>query len=437
MEWYLAFALLAGTVIALMAIGMPVAFAFLCTNIVGGLVFIGGYNSLLQMVDNSTSLITTFTLAPVPLFVLLGSLFFHTGIALRVFDALDMLFGRLPGRLCYITLAGGTLFSTLTGSTMANTAMLGSLMVPEMRRRGYSSQMSMGPILGTGGLAMIIPPSSLAVLLASIAGLDVGGLLIAGLIPGLVLAGLYAGTIFLMVKINPDSAPSYDIVGTQWRQKLNAIVFDILPMALVVFLVVGFIVLGISTPSEAAAFGVLGVLILATVYKKLTWKSIVTSLDEVVRISGMIFFIIINSVVFSQLLALSGASSGMLHWATGFDAAPVVVVLIMVLVLLILGMFIDQISMMLITVPIFFPVVLALGYDPLWFALIMLISLEMSLTTPPFGMLLFVILGVAPKGTTLGQVALSATPYLTCDAILIALLILFPAVSLYLPYLMS
>ncbi len=144
MEWYSAGSLLIGSIVVLMALGFPVAFAFMITNILGIFVFSSGWSTLIQIVDSSTALLTTFTLSPIPMFILMGSLFFHTGLAIRVFDALDKLLGKIPGRLCFLTVIGGSLFSTLTGSTMANTAMLGSLLVPEMQRRGYSRRMSMG-----------------------------------------------------------------------------------------------------------------------------------------------------------------------------------------------------------------------------------------------------------------------------------------------------
>ena len=437
MEWYAAAALLIGSIIGLMAFGIPVAFAFLLTNIMGVFVFSTGWSGLTQIVDNSTSLITTFTLAPIPMFILMGSLFFHTGLAIRVFDALDKLLGRIRGRLCYLTVIGGSLFSTLTGSTMANTAMLGSLLVPEMRRRGYSAHMSMGPILGTGGLAMIIPPSSLGVLLASIANIDVGRLLIAGLLPGVVLASLYGFIIFIQTRIFPDSTPNYDIPSSTLMEKLISVVINIMPMGIVVFMVVGFIILGITTPTEAAAFGVLGVVLLAIAFRCLTWTSIKTSMTGTIKTAGMVFFILMNSTVFSQLLALSGASSGMLEFATGLDLAPFTILAMMFLILLALGMFMDQVSMMLITVPIFFPLAQTLGYDLIWFAIIVLLALEMSLTTPPFGLLLFIMIGVAPKGTTLPQVAIAAAPYLLCDAILVGILVGFPVLALYLPGLMG
>jgi len=437
MEWYAAGALLIGSIIGMMAIGIPVAFAFLLTNIMGIFVFSSGWSGLIQIVDNSTSLITTFTLAPIPMFILMGSLFFHTGLAIRVFDALDKLLGRIRGRLCYLTVIGGSLFSTLTGSTMANTAMLGALLVPEMQRRGYSRHMSMGPILGTGGLAMIIPPSSLGVLLASIANIDVGRLLIAGLLPGIVLAFLYGLNIFIQIRISPESTPAYDVAPSTFGEKLVAIAVNILPMGVVVFMVVGFIILGIATPTEAAAFGVLGVLILAIAFRCLTWSAFKTSINGTIRTAGMVFFILMNSTVFSQLLALSGASSGMLDFATGLDVAPFTLLAMMFLILLALGMFMDQVSMMLITVPIFFPLAQALGYDLIWFAIIVMIALEMSLTTPPFGLLLFIMIGVAPKGTTLPQVALAAAPFLVCDAVLVGILVGAPVLALYLPGLMS
>ncbi len=447
MEWYWAGTILLGCVLGGMALGFPVAFTFLLTNIIGTLVFvIRDYSSvsaflaevflkLPQVADNAPQLITTFTLSPIPMFVLMGSLFFHTGLAIKVFDALDKLLGKIPGRLCYLTVAGGSLFSTLTGSTMANTAMLGSLLVPEMQRRGYSKHMSMGPILGTGGLAMIIPPSSLGVLLASIAGVDVGALLIAGLLPGIVLACLYAMAIYLQLRVWPDSAPSYDVEPTSILEKIRQVVFNILPMGLVVFMVIGFIVLGWATPSESASFGVVGVFILAIANWKLTWSAISKSLIGTIRVVGMVFFILMNSTVFSQLLSLSGASAGLVNWVTAFNLEPIVILLLMIAVLILLGMFMDQVSMMLITVPIFYPIATQLGYDPVWFSLIVLMALEMSATTPPFGLLLFIMMGMV-RGTTLGQVAVAAAPYLFCDVILIALLIFFPQLGLYLPSLM-
>ncbi len=437
MEWYWALATLIGMVIFFMALGVPVAFTFIITNIIGVLIFMGTTSGWVQIADNSTQLITRFTLGPVPMFIMMGALFFHTGLAIRVFDGLDVIFGKLPGRLCFLTVAGGSLFSTLTGSSMANTAMLGSLMVPEMQKRGYNWQMSMGPILGTGGLAMIIPPSALGVLLASVASIDVGKLLIAGFIPGFVLAGLYSLMILLQLKMNPESAPAYDVEMPSVSERIKIVCVNILPMGIIVFMVVGFIILGWATPTEAAAFGVLGVIVVAAGFRVLSFESIRTATHATVKVAAMVFFIIMSSTVFSQLLAFSGASAGLLKWAISFGISKYWVLLLMFFILIALGMFMDATSMMLITVPIFFPLAEQLGFNLIWFGLFVLMTFEMAGTTPPFGLLLYVMLGVAPKGTTLYQVAASAFPFLVCDAILILLMVKWPMIALWLPGLMG
>lgn len=436
-EWYAIAGFLIGMVITFMLLGVPVAFAFLAANIVGAMVYMGGLDAMPQIVVNAVESVTIFALIPVPLFIIMGELFFHTGLAVRVFDTLDLCFGRLPGRLSYITVAGGTIFATLSGSTMANTAMMGSMMVPEMTNRGYKKHMSMGPILGTGGLAMIIPPSALAVLLASLAEIDIGKLLIAGVLPGLVLAALYSILIYAQVKLDPDAAPEYSVEGHSLGQILWSVVLNVLPMGLVVFCVIGLIILGIATPTEAAGFGALGVLVLATVYRAISWDIVVKAFAGSLRVTGMVLLIILASSTFSQLLAFTGASAGLIQWATDIQWAPVVMLLIMFGVLLVLGMFMDQVSMMLLTVPIFFPLATTLQFDLIWFGLVMLLALEISLTTPPFGLLLFVMMGVAPQGTSLWQVALAAAPYIGCALVVLVLLIAFPGLATYLPELMT
>jgi tripartite ATP-independent transporter DctM subunit len=291
-------------------------------------------------------------------------------------------------------------------------------------------------VLGSGGLAMIIPPSALGVLLAAIAGIDVGQLLVAGFLPGIVLAGLYAMMIWLQLVFDPSGAPVYDVRASTWVEKLQAVAVNIVPMGVVVFMVVGFIILGWATPTESAALGVLGVLVVAAAYRVLTLKAILVSIDGTVRIAAMVFFILMNSTVFSQLLAYSGASAGLLGWVSGFDVHPLWILFAMLCVLILLGMFMDGVSMMLISVPIFFPLAQHLGFDLIWFGLLVLMTIEMAGTTPPFGLLLYVMLGIAPKGTTLFQVAVAAFPFLFCDAILVAILIAFPALALWLPNMM-
>ena len=316
---------------------------------------------------------------------------------------------------------------------MRSTALLGSLMVPEMQKRGYKKHMAIGPILGTGGLAMLIPPSALAVLLATLANLDVGALLIAGVVPGLMLACFYAVLILGMCLIDPEAAPSYEVESAGWLERIRLLLTDVLPMMSIVVGVILLILNGWATPSESAAFGCLGVLLLAIIYRKLTWESFVNSVTGALRVTTMALLIIFGSATFSALLAFSGASSGLIRWATGFELDPIVMLLVMFGILLILGMFMDQLSMMLLTVPIFFPLAQTLGFDLIWFGVIVLLALEISFTTPPFGLLLFVMKGVSAPGTTMRDIYVSALPFMACAIILVGLLILWPQIALWLP----
>ena len=433
MEWFEALAVLLGVILVLMAIGMPVALAFLAANILGAWIFMGGERGVAQLLNNGFGSLTKYALMPIPLFLLMGEIFFYTGLGGRMFNAIDKLLGKLPGRLSYVTVLGGTAFSTLSGSSMGSTALLGSLMVPEMTRRGYKSYMSIGPILGTGGLAIIIPPSALAVLLATLAQIDVAALLLAGVIPGLILAGFYIATIWLQTKIDPNAAPAYDVPTMSVAEKIILLFREVVPMVGIMVVIIIMMIEGFVTPSEAAAFGALGVLLLAVIFKCLTLDALRKSISGALRVTLMAYLIVFGSATFSQLLAFSGASRGLVKWATSFDFAPLAMLMIMFAVLLLLGMFMEQISIMLLTVPIFFPLAQSLGFDLVWFALIMLLSLEISFTTPPYGLLLFVMKGVAPPGTTMREIYTSAFPFIGCSLMLVALLIAFPNLALWLP----
>ena len=437
MEWYEAGALLLGLVLVLLALGMPVFLAFLVANSVGVILFMGGLQGLAQLVSNGTISISSFLLVPVPLLILMGELFFHTGLGTRVFDAFDRLLGRVPGRLSYLAVASGTLFATLSGSSIASGAMMGSILVPEMVRRGYSSRLSFGPILGSGGLAMIIPPSALAVLLGSLAQINIGALLIAGLLPGLVLSLMYGLVIFIQVKLDPSAAPPYDVEDVSLRAKLIGVATGILPMFFVVAVVIGVIITGIATPSESGAAGVLGVLILAACFRSLTWEAFSKSVYGTLRVTCVVFIIIVGSGTFSQIMAFTGAASGVIDVVAELDMSATLILLAMFAILLILGMFLDQISQMMLTLPVFMPLATLLGFDPIWFGVIVLVAMEMSLITPPFGMLLFVMMGAGPRGTTLSEVALAGLPYLGCGVALLLLLILLPDLALYMPRLIE
>ncbi|MCW5773229.1 MAG: TRAP transporter large permease [Rhodospirillaceae bacterium] len=436
MDWQFLLLLLTGTALGLMLIGLPVMTAFFVTNILGAFLFMGGSRGVVQMIGNGAESVANFSLAPVPLFLFMGTLFFRSGLAKRVLDALDRCFGALPGRLAYVTVVASTVFAALSGSSIANTGMMGSIMVPEMVRRGYKPHLAIGPIIGAGGLAVIIPPSSLTVFLGSIARVDIAALLLAGLVPGLLIALAYVILIVFQVRVDPAAAPRYAVERTPLSRILLLLAADVMPMGLIVFTVVGTMILGIATPTEAAALGCVAVMVLAAAYRVFDWRKIAHALEDAFRVSAMSFILIVAASTFAQTVAFSGASGAFVQWSAGLHLGPLATILFMFAVLLVLGCFIDSLSMMLLTMPLYLPLAQAMGMDLIWFCTLMLIALEIGFATPPFGMLLFVMMGVVP-GTTLGQVSRAAIPYVACQMLVVALLVAFPGLVLFLPRLLQ
>ena len=426
MEWWLILIIIFTGAMILLAAGMPVAFAFIIINMLGVLVLQGGGRSFHTLTLSMFSSVSTFTLLPVPLFVLMGEVLWHSRVAFKAIDVLDKLLGRLPGRLSVLTILSGTVFSSLSGSTMANTAVLGTMLLPDMERRGYRRPMSIGPILASGGLAMMVPPSALAVILASIAKLSIGRILIAALVPGLIMAFLYMSYILVRCKLQPELTPTYEVQRVGLRERLEGVVLYLLPLGLIIFLVTGVIVLGVATPTEAAALGCLGSFILAAVYRSLSWEVIRKAVGGTVYISVMMMAILVGALGFSQLLAYSGASRGLLEAVIALPIAPILVIVAMQAIVLMLGTFMEQIAIMMITLPIYIPIVKSFGFDPIWFGVLMLINLQMALTTPPFGLLLFVMKGVAPPDTTMRQIYLAGIPFLACDLVALIIVLIYP-----------
>jgi len=437
MEWWLILIVIFCCMVFLFLLGVPVAFAFLLINIVGFYIFGGGEAGVRQLILSLYASVTKFTILPLPLFILMGEVMFQSGIARNMMDALDKWLGRLPGRLSLLAVVGGSLFGTLSGSSMAGAAMLGSVLVPEMEKRGYKSQMSIGPILGSGGLAIMIPPSILGVLLAAVGLFSVGDFLIAIIIPGLLMALCYGSYIILRSLIQPHLAPTYDVAHVSLKEKLSLTLKYILPLAAIVFLVVGLIFLGVATPSESAALGAVGCFVLAFIYRGFKWEIVRKSLTQTISISAMMLMIFCGSGAFSQIMALIGATQGLVEMAANLPLPPYYVLIAMLIVLLIMGTFMESMTIIMITLPIYMPIIKALGFSPLWFGAIMLLSLEMGITTPPFGLVLFVVKGVAPKYVTMMDVYKAGIPFLLCDLVVIILLLAFPALALWLPGLMN
>ena len=436
MDWVLTLLIILGGLIFILATGLPVAFSFLVINLIGVYFLWGGTNGLFNLIYSVYSSVASFSLLPVLLFVLMGEVLFHSELAFKAVEVVDKWLGKVPGRLCLVTIGAGTLFSSLSGSSMGTTAMLGTTMLPEMRRRGYKYTLAIGSCM-SGGLAMIIPPSAMAVVLASICQVSIGAILIGGIIPGLILASLYSFYIIGRCVLQPDIAPSYSFEDIPFREKLLFLAKDLLPMAFIIFIVIGLIFMGIATPTESSAMGALACFILALIYRKINWPMLKKTFSGTLKITVMMFTILTGSQAFSQILAYSGATAGLAKFTSGLPIHPIIVMMLMQFVILVLGTFMEPVSIMMISMPIFIPIIKSFGFSDIWFALITLINMEISMKTPPFGFLLFVMRGIVPYDVKMSDIYKATFPFVVIDIIGICILMMWPGVALWLPNIMT
>ena len=433
MSWQAAAWLMLGGSTALLFLGLPVALSFLVINLVGALLFLGGEAGLTQFARNSVGSVASFSLTPIPLFILMGEVLFHTGLAVKVIDGVERLIRQVPGRLAVVAVVAGTVFSAISGSTIATTAMLGSLMLPVMLARGYHPTMATGPLMAIGAVDMLIPPSALTVLLGSLSGISIAGLLIGGVVPGLVLSLAFVIYIIARVKLNPSLAPKTAFTEYQGWQKLRPFVQYVIPLVSIFVVVVASMSAGWATPTESAAIGAFFTMLLAALYGALSVKNLVAALRGTAAISGMILFIIVGATTFSQILSFSGASNGLVELISSLGLSPLAVLAAMMLLLIFLGLFVEQVSMMMITLPIYMPLVAKYGFDPVWFGVMFLICMQLGLLLPPHGLLLMTMKGVAPPQVRMGHIFQAVLPYIAMSLLVLALVFFVPAVALWLP----
>jgi tripartite ATP-independent transporter DctM subunit len=432
--WGLAAWLMLGGSTVLLFIGMPVALTFITINIIGAWLYMGGDAGLAQLARSSVSSVTSFSLTPIPLFVLMGEILFHTGLALHVIEGVERLIRRLPGRLAVVAVVAGTVFSAISGSTIATTAMLGSLMLPVMLARGYHPTLATGPIMAIGAVDMLIPPSALTVLLGSLSGISISKLLVGGVVPGVILSVAFVLWIVLRVRISPNLAPPdhNERHYTGW-ERWKPFFGYVLPTLSIFGIVVGALAGGWATPTECAAVGAFATMVLAAAYRVLTRDAVLKALKGTAGISGMILFIILGATTFAQILSFSGASNGIVQVITGQGLSTAMIVVGMMLLLIFLGIFVDQVSMMMITLPIFMPIVQSLAIDPVWFGVMFLICMQLGLLLPPHGLLLMTMRGVAPPEVTMAHIFRAVVPYLAMSLLLLAAVFWFRPIATWLP----
>jgi len=437
MEWYVT--LLAGIMIlfALFLSGTPIFLAFLIA-ILTGVYFIIGPFGFPMFANSILDTATTTSLASIPLFILMGELLFRSGTMDVLFNSIDKLVGRVRGRQYVLVVVLSAVFGALSGVAMAVAAMLGRAIMPGMVARGYDRDIAAGLIIAGASLAPIIPPSLLAIIVGSLADVSIAKLLIAGVVPGLLLGGIFLAYVFVRIALNPDLAPA-NVSSERGEVSSGEMVMAlvrILPFAIVIFSVMGFILLGIATPSESAATGVLGAIVTAAIYRNLSFKMIWQSVMAAITVSAMILAIMAMSKMFTQLLAFTGATSQLVDLVANLGYGPLTMLIIMLAVPFLLCMFIDTIAVILLTIPIYQPVVTALEYDPVWFWLLFLINITLGAITPPFGYTLFAFKAVVPD-MSISQVYRAIWPFVILFLIGIVVIIAFPAIATWLPELVG
>lgn len=427
MDWSMVLLFVFTGLLLLMFTGLPIAFSFIGLSTIVMYLLMGEFG-LRQLVLGMYDQVAMFSLTPIPFFMIMGEVFYQSGLVSRTLDTLSKFVKKVPGRLSVITLLGGGIFAALSGSVVANTAMFGSLMLPEMNKRGYDKALTTGSIMASGALAMVIPPSSLAVLLGSIAGISVGKILLGAILPGVLLMVLYIGYVVGRCIMNPSLAPSYDVEEASASDKIKSLIIDILPLGFIFAIVMGLIFLGIATPTESAALGALGSYILTIAYRKFSLKLLYNTLVSSLKVTAMILIIIAGSAGFSQILALTGASREAVTAVLGISESPTIILWVMLGIAILLGFFMEQTAIMMITLPIFMPIVIALGIQQVWFAVLYLICLQIGQLTPPVGLALFTMKGVSPPEVTMQHIYKGAIPFVIIDILALFIMFLFPII---------
>jgi tripartite ATP-independent transporter DctM subunit len=415
---------------------MPVAYVMAMVGYLGFSVMVSGKGGLNLLSRNIYEVFSSYGLTTIPLFILMGQLAFNSGISRRLYDTAYTYLGGIRGGLAMATVSACTAFGAICGSSPATAATMATVGLPEMKRYKYADELATGSVASGGGLGMIMPPSVVLIVYGILTEESIGKLFVAGIIPAIVVTVLFIISIYLKCRYAPDQGPPGE--KFTWRQKLRSLT-GLIDTLLVFALVIGGLFFGLFTPTEAAAVGVFGVMMVSLIQRQLTWQGFVKSLYETLRTSCMVMLLIAGAVIFGKFLAVTRIPFNIASWVGGFDLPPYVILAIIVLVYFLGGCFMDALAFVMLTIPIFFPVVTSLGYDPIWFGIIIVMVTEMGVITPPVGINVYVVYGVAQ--TVTGGVPLEAifkgiVPFLLAVIVGLIILILFPQIILFLPNLM-
>lgn len=419
--------------LVLLLFKVPVAVA---TAVAGfaGFAYLAGIGPALTVLGSDPfARVASYSLTAIPLFVLMGLFCFHAGISQDLFQTSYTWLGRLRGGVAMATVGGCAGFAAVSGSSAATAATMAAVALPEMKRYNYESSLATGSLAAGGTIGILIPPSNILILYGIMTETSVGKLFAAGIFPGILEAVSYIVVISILCRINPLMGPAGP--KTSWREKAISLK-NVWPVLALFVLVVGGIYMGIFTPTEAGAIGAFGAFLLIIGKRRLTWRAMTSALREAIQITAMIMFIVIGAMVFAYFLTITQMPMRMADWAAGLEANKYVVLTVIIFFFILLGCIMDAVVIMLIVTPVIFPLVIAMGFDPIWFGIIMIRVVEIGFITPPVGLNIYIIKGVA-KDVPLTTMFRGIVPFLLADIVMVTVLVAFPQISLFLPNLMS
>jgi len=413
----------------LLVLGVPIAFAMALTGAVGLWILEGPGPAMAHSVLIPWSEGRSFVFVTIPLFVLMGQLVFHTGLATDLYDGIRKWIGRVPGGMAITSVLACGAFGAVTGSSIATVATMGAIVMPEMRRYQYDPRLATGTLAASGTLGILIPPSVIFIFYGLMTETSIGALFIAGIVPGILTAVMFSVIVLVRCLITPSLGPPGPSATWSERWKSTA---GLLPILFLFFFVIGGIYAGIFTPTEAAGVGCTGVLIAAGAKRMLSWKAMARALEETALISAMIFAIIVGGYLFARFLAITGTTQAMVDILVDMELSRVLFLMMLVLLYVVLGAMLDVFGMLVLTIPFVMPVVRGLGIDPIWFGVFAVIMAEVALVTPPIGANVFVMRRTAPE-VPMGEIFMGVLPFVIGELVVIALLIAFPEIALWLP----
>ncbi len=418
--------------------GLWIGFSLITAAICGMLFYhfnlpptISIWNKIGDLIANSVwNSMNSWSLTALPLFVLMGEVLYNTAISTKLLKGLLPWFSRIPGKLLHINVVACSLFAAVSGSSAATTATVGKITLQELSNQGYDRDLALGSLAGAGTLGFLIPPSLIMIIYGVLSDTSIGKLFIAGIVPGLILAGMYSGYIMFRAIINPDVVPRRHHKTYTLKEKINASK-ELMPVFFLIFIVLGGIYLGFTTPTEAAAIGVIGAYLLGLLFKNLTWSIFLKSLLNAVTTTCMICFIICGAAFLSQVVGFTGIATALSNYISSLHLSPYVLIFVLGLMYLFLGMLLDGISIVVMTLPIVLPIVTAAGFKPLWFGIFLVIMVELAQITPPVGFSLFVIQGISNE--EISKILKATFPFFCIMIIMVVILTIFPDIVFYLP----